>query len=193
MSADEKGADGKSKYVVKSAVFSSISNVVKQDLNNFFKDVGANSTTLGVNVVDKKTDKVFYVENGGEIILMMMVTKPKTMKFTSLKYADLQKCDILYNLIFKPESGLIESNKLWIDMILSEITKTHKCLAFVLPVDPTTHKLMHPVMEYFGSKFNSGNIERSIYMEFTNLPVIKTEKFEPNLEHYDPIGNVLFL
>lgn len=58
-----------------------------------------------------------------------MVTKPKTMKFNSLKYDQIQSCSILYNFIFDPKSNLIEINKKGLDTLITEIMKKHKNLA----------------------------------------------------------------
>lgn len=179
---------------VKSVCFGAADVKLKNDLAAFFKRINDNKTTLNVNIVDKKNDEIFYIKNG-ENVMFIMVTKPKTMKFTSLKYDDLQKCSILYNFAFEPSSALVEGNKVMLDALMAAVIAKHQNIAFVLPVDPVTHKLMHPVMEYLGSKFNKGNIERSVYAEFTNLSVkqVAVANFSPDLDHYDPIGNVVYL
>jgi hypothetical protein len=191
MSKEADVKDVKNDMVVKSCPYGSASALLRADLSKFFADINGNKTTLASIIVDKKSDELYYIQND-DFTMMIMVTKPKTMKFSSLKYEQLLSCSILYNFIFKPDSDCVEDNKRGLDLLLAEVSKKHKNIAFVLPVDSVTQKLMHPVMEYFGSKFTAGNVERSIYREFTNLPIKKVTPFEPNLDHYDPIGNVVF-
>jgi hypothetical protein len=188
-----KMTDVKNDIKVYDGVYNSLPALVRTEMKNMFSDVNGAKTSLAANIIDKKNDHVFYVKND-KVTTFIMVTKPKTMKFNSLKYEQLQNCNVLYNFVFDPKTSLVEYNKQCIDLMITAIIAKFPKLVFVLPVDPHTFKLMHPVMEYFGSKFNAGSIERSAFQEFTNLTIVKEiTKFSPNLDNYDPIGNVLYL
>lgn len=48
---------------VKHNIYGSLSALTRNDLSKFFNNVNGGQANLSTNVVDKKTDEIYYIEN----------------------------------------------------------------------------------------------------------------------------------
>jgi hypothetical protein len=176
---------------VSSSRFISLDPKISSEIKNIFD---SQNTSKFVENLISKHDNIYYITNNNKIEMYAMITSCEKLRFKSVPENEIKYCGYLYNFIFKPESKYVETNKQYLDLLLTEIDKKHKKIVFHLPIDNKTNKLMHPITEYLGSKFNAGCIQRGSYQEYTSLkPLEAPVHSKINFEHYDPVGNCVHL
>jgi hypothetical protein len=151
-------------------------------INSLFSGCN-NGKKLKDEIINSKKDNIFMVPG-----MFMMTSEYKNIIISNIDLDELKSSYMIYNFI----SEFADDNKetrAKCDAIVLEILKTHKKVITII------NKQLNPIEKYFTSKFTHAEDLRGTLSVYTNLPLLKSvvDKFNPDLDHYDPVSNAVYI